>query len=334
VATQLPEAGPDIHNEFAWSWSRHEMFYECPRKLYWQYYGSWGGWDVQAPETAALAYRLKQIKSVAMLVGQALHEVVRERLRMRRKAADSVPAEQIKDELERRVLKRLRESRHRDWERFANPKGYAILFEDYYGPGVDEAAQASALAAARECADGFAKSIYARRAFEIAKERLRVIDPDRFDQMKIAIDGVSVYAAPDLVVEDDDGMAHIVDWKTGRVVKANVAQLAVYGLYVAEKLGVPLERVAAHLVYVRGGETEKYGSLRESVAEARRRIATYTADVRSRLTDVEQNLAGDISLFPMTENRMLCKRCKFQEICGRRSAPGDVVAPTEDEEEL
>lgn len=334
MATQLPEAGPDIQNEFAWSWSRHEMFYDCPRKLYWQYYGSWGGWDAHAPEPAVLSYRLKQIKSVAMLVGQALHEVVRERLRMRRKAADSVPARQIKDELERRVLKRLRESRHRDWERFADPKGYAILFEDYYGPGVDEAGQEAALVAARECADGFAKSVYARRAFAIAKERLRIIDPDRFEQMKIVIDDVSVYAAPDLVVEDDDGKAHIVDWKTGRVVKANVAQLAVYGLFVAERLGVPIERVAAHLVYVRGGETEKHEHLRESVAEARRRIATYTADVRSRLTDVEHNIAGDVSQFPMTDNRLSCKRCKFQEICDRRSAPSEVVAPGADEDEL
>src|SRR5207302_739900 len=102
--------------------------------------------------------------------------------------------------------------------------------------------------------------------------------------------------------------------------KADVAQLAVYGLYVSEKLGAPLERVVAHIVYVRTGQHEKHDRLRESVAEARRRISTYTADVRSRLTDVASNVAGDIALFPMTDNRLLCRRCKFQEICGRGHA--------------
>ena len=320
----------DIKNEFAWSWSRHEMFYQCPRKIYWQYYGSWNGWEADAAKDAALSYRLKQIRSVAMLVGGTLHEVVRERLLMRAGSGGPVPAQQIQDEVERRVLKRLRESRNRDWERFGNPKQYAVLFEDYYGPGMEERERETAVALARECAAGFSASVYARRAFAVPKKRLRIIDPTDFEAMKIGIDDVLVYAAPDLVVEDEEGLLHIVDWKTGKSGKADIAQLAVYGLYAAEKLGGPLERVVAHLVYVRTGEWEKYDNLREGVAEARRRISTYTADVRSRLTDVENNVAGDIDLFPMTDNRLLCRRCKFQEICGRIDPKPE--APDDEEE--
>jgi hypothetical protein len=320
----------EIKNEFAWSWSRHTTFYDCARKTYWQYYGSWGGWEAEAAKEPALAYRLKQIRSVAMLVGGTLHEVVSERLRMRAESGGPVPGQQIQDEIERRVLKRLRESRNRDWERFGNPKKYALLFEDYYGAGVDERGRDTALALIRECSAGFAASVYARRAFAVPKKRLRIIDPTEFDEMKIDIDGVVAYAVPDLVVEDDEGMVHVVDWKTGKAGKADVAQLAVYGLYVTEKLGAPLERVVAHLVYVRTGEYEKYANLRDGVAEARRRISTYTADVRSRLTDVENNAADDISLFPMTSNRMLCKRCKFQEICGRTAPTPE--APDDDED--
>jgi len=328
--TMGPDTANEIKNEFAWSWSRHEMFYQCPRKIYWQYYGSWGGWKPEAPDSAALAYRLKHIRSVAMLVGGTLHEVVRERLHMRPDAGGPVPAQQIQDEVERRVLKRLRESRNRDWERFDNPKNYAILFEDYYGPGVDEDQRAAALDLIRECTAGFAASVYARRAFAVPKKRLRIIDPSDFEEMKLRMDGVVVFAAPDLVVEDEDGMLHVVDWKTGRTGKADVAQLAVYGLYVTEKVGGPLERVVAHIVYVRTGEREKYDHLRESVAEARRRVSTYTADVRSRLTDVEANVAGDIEQFPMTDNRTLCKRCKFQEICSRSDSSPE--APDDDDE--
>jgi hypothetical protein len=232
--------------------------------------------------------------------------------------------------VERRVLKRMRESHNRDWERLGNPKKYAILFEDYYGPGLEEWERDTAIALIGECAKGFESSVYARRAFTVPKKRLRIVDPSDFGEMKITIDGVIVYAAPDLVVEDDEGTLHIVDWKTGRTGKADVAQLAVYGLYVTEKLGAPLERLTAHLVYLRTGAVEKHQNLRQGVAEARRKISTYTADVRSRLTDVANNVAGDIALFPMTDDRTLCRHCKFQEICGR-TAPAP-EAPDDDDE--
>lgn len=326
-----PASAPkELENEFAWSWSRHRAFYSCPRKHYWDYYGYWGGWKSDAPKEAALAYRLKKIRSVSMLVGGMLHEVVSEHLHLRPEAGGPVPAEQIHDEVERRVLKRLRESRNRDWERFGDLKRNAILFEDYYGPGLSESDRDNALTLTRECAEGFAKSVYARRAFAVPKKRLRIVDPANFDQMKITVDGVLVFAAPDLVVQDDEGLAHIVDWKTGKSDKTDVAQLAVYGLYVAERLGVPLENVVAHIVYVRGGAVERHDNLRDSVAEARRRISTFTADIRSRLTDIENNIAGDIARFPMTDNRVLCRRCKFQEICGRTDAKPE--PPDEDED--
>jgi CRISPR/Cas system-associated exonuclease Cas4 (RecB family) len=322
----------ELKNEFAWSWSRHENFYQCARKTYWQYYGSWNGWEPQSPPTAQLAYRLKQIVSVPMLVGRTLHEVVGERLRMRTDAGGPVPAPQIKDELERRILKRLRESRNRDWERFRSPKQYAMLFEDYYGPGFEDREREAALTFARSCVDGFAQSAYARRAFAIPKSRIRIVDPQQFDDMKFEVDGVRVFAAPDFVVEDEQGGLHIVDWKTGRAGKANVAQLSVYGLYVTEKLGAPLERITAHIVYLRTGEVTRYEHLREGVAEARRRISTYTADVRSRLTDVANNVAGDPDMFPMTDDRSLCRSCKFQEICGRVARQPE--PPDEDDKDL
>lgn len=214
----------------------------------------------------------------------------------------------------------MRESHNRDWERLHDVKRYAILFEDYYGAGLDDHERESALTAIRACVAGFAASPYARRVFAVPKQRLRIVDPTEFDAMKTTIDGVLAYAAPDLVVEDEHGMLHIVDWKTGRSDKTDVAQLAVYGLYVAERLGAPLERIVAHIVYLRTGEVERHENLRQGVSEARRRISTYTADVRSRLTDIAKNIAGDIALFPMTEDRLTCKRCKFQELCGRTAA--------------
>ena len=38
----------ELKNEFSWSNSRDATFRECPRRYYFRYYGSWGGWSVSA----------------------------------------------------------------------------------------------------------------------------------------------------------------------------------------------------------------------------------------------------------------------------------------------
>jgi PD-(D/E)XK nuclease superfamily len=308
----------ELQNEFAWSWSRHQAFYECPRRLYWQHYGSWNGWQPDAPADAARAYRLKQIKTVAMLVGETFHEELSEVLRRRPAAPGDVPVAHLQKTMERRLLRRMRESRDRDWERFGEPKKYAILFEDYYGEGATDEMREAALSDVRACAEGLGASPFGRRIFKTDPRRLKFIDPHEFGRKRARIDGLTIFASPDLIVADPDGDLHIVDWKTGkRKSKANMAQLAVYGLFVAEQFGAPIERMSAHLIYVRAGGYETYPRLSDGVEEARRNIATYVADVKSRLTDVDKNEAGDIAQFPMTTNLLLCRTCNFRELCGR-----------------
>lgn len=320
---------PDIANEFAFSWSRHRSFYQCPRKLYWQYYGSWNGWREDAQHDCALAYRLKQLKNLTMLVGETFHEELAEILRRRGEGPSGVPVVQLKADMERRLIKRLRESRNADWARNHDVKRYAMLFEDYYHTGVDEQHEAQALATLQACVEGLAASGFGRRTFAVPKTRLRFIDPQSIHDKRIELDGLVLYASPDLVVEDADGGFHIIDWKTGKTFKTNLAQLAIYGLFVKEKFGQPLERMTAHLVYVAARYEETIRNISEGVEEAKREIATYCEDVRGRLTDGAANVAGDISNFPMTENRVLCRSCNFRELCDRVEeaalAPSDEV---------
>lgn len=319
----------ELSNDFAFSWSRHKMFYECPRKLYWQYYGSWNGWEAEAPRNAQLAYRLKNIKNLTMLVGETFHEELAEILRRRGAAPTAVPVNQLKADMERRLIKRLRESRNSDWERYGDPKHYTILFEDYYQSGVNEQTESEALASLHRCVEGLGAEPFGRRVFAVKKEQLRYIDPKTVAEKRVSVDGLVLYASPDLVVEDEHGGLHIVDWKTGRPYKPNLAQLAVYGIFVKEKFGTPLERLTAHLIYLSAGTREKHNVV-EGVEEARRAISTYVEDVRERLTDAAANVAGDIERFPMTEKKSLCRTCNFRELCGRLDEPA--LAPTEQDE--
>ncbi len=310
----------EITNEFAFSWSRQKIFYECPRKLYWQYYGSWNGWSDDASHDAKLAYRLKNLKNLSMLVGETFHEELAEILRRRPARPTGVPVQQLKADMERRLLRRLRESRNADWERYGSPKRYTILFEDYYQAGVTEQMQSEAIATIHRCVDGLAGSGFGRRAFAVPKERLRYIDQPNVEDKRTVIDGLVLYASPDLIVEGKKGGLHIVDWKTGKPYDPNVAQLAVYGIFVKEKFGMPLERLTAHLIYLSTGDHLEQNVV-DGVQEAERVIATYVNDVQGRLTDPQANLAGDIEHFPMTEDRRRCRTCNFRELCDRLEEP-------------
>lgn len=304
----------DIKNEFAWSWSRHRAFEECARKFYWHYYGYWHGWDPDAPADPKLAYRLRRLKSLSMLVGTAFHEALARRLRAHARP-EPVPAEQLYRDMEGRLLESLRQSRQRDWERGDNHS--TILFEDYYEIGIDDAGREKALEDLHASAFGLAAHKFGRRVFSKPPKDLRWIDPEKPAEKKIAYGDLLLFASPDLVVEDDRGALHIVDWKTGRRGELNLAQMAAYGLFIKEKFGADLARMTATIVYVHAGGQQTHVNLEHGAAEADRLIATYAADVRSRLTDVENNIAGDIERFPMTTDLQLCRRCNFRQLCNR-----------------
>ncbi|MBV8172143.1 MAG: PD-(D/E)XK nuclease family protein [Candidatus Eremiobacteraeota bacterium] len=318
----------DIKNEFAYSWSRADAFYQCPRRFYWQHYGSWNGWEDDAPANARLAYRLKHIQSLAMLIGEIFHAVVGRALRERPERPSSVPAAALHDSAERIFYEQLAASRAKSWR--TNPKYNANLFEDYYSGGLTARESQEGLVALHKCIDGFAADGFGRRAFGVERARLKMIDdPANFDQKRALIEGVIVYAPPDLVVEGKDGTSlHIVDWKTGRHRDASVVQLAVYGLVVSELRGVPISRLSAHLVYVGHGQHDECAQLSSGIEEAKRKIDAFVHDVQERLTDVERNVAGDIERFPMTTSVFKCRSCKFRELCGRTGDPP--LAPDED----
>ena len=318
----------DLRNEFAYSWSRAEAFYQCPRRFYWQHYGSWLGWEDEASKEARLAYRLKHIQSLAMLIGRIFHDVVGKELRDRPERPCGVPLEKLHGHAEQQLQEQLAASREKRWR--SSPKYNANLFEDYYGGGLTAREAREGLEALHKCLDGFAAVGFGKRAFGVVRSKLRMVDdPQKFDQKRALIDGLIVYAPPDLLVEGKDGVSlHIVDWKTGRQRAASLPQLAVYGLVVSEQHHVPIDKLTAHLVYVGQDVCEDYPDLAAGIEEAKRNIGTFVSDVLDRLTDVSLNLAGDIDQFPMTKDLWKCRSCKFRELCGRTGETA--LVPDED----
>ena len=66
----------DLVNEFSWSRTRDNVFKECRRRYYYQYYGAWGGWEAGADPLVRRLYVLKQLGTRQMWAGRLVHETI------------------------------------------------------------------------------------------------------------------------------------------------------------------------------------------------------------------------------------------------------------------
>ncbi|MHC5009509.1 MAG: PD-(D/E)XK nuclease family protein [Planctomycetota bacterium] len=310
-----------LENQFSWSSSRAGAFRRCLRAYWWQYYGSWGGWDPQAPAETREAYTLKNLSYRWAWVGTVVHHVVEHILkRLQRQATsghfefgatDIDPTWEV-EETTRLMRRHYRESRSGAY-RNKPKKKFGLAEHEYRDPVPDEewrACNDKARAAVR----GFLESdVFAR---------IRATDPstwfpietlDQFD-----LDGVGVWAVPDFAYRLPDGGAEIYDWKTGAVSEdANRLQLACYTLYVATNHGVDPLRVKNHVVYL-GPEVVVHDFVltAEEIEEARTAIRASMDEMRARLADPAANRA-EREDFPLTDDLSKCEVCVYRRLCGR-----------------
>jgi hypothetical protein len=295
-----------IQNTFSWSFSRSRTFADCPLKYWFHYYGSWGGWDADAPEEARELYRLKNITGLHLIAGDVVHRAIERALQDW--ARDREPeAEQVVAWCKSEMQKGLRESQAELWRE--SPKRYVRLFEHHYGP-----------APSRETLEKIARKVgtsvrnfFTSRSYALIRET----DPDRWLPMEtldsFPFEGTKVFAVPDFAARHEDCVL-ILDWKTGRPDPRNRDQVVLYALFAAAKWGADPDEVRGAPVYLLEG-----GDFRPErvMPEDRERVASFMrqsiADMKSRLDDPETNAASR-DAFAATPGRA-CRSCNFRGVC-------------------
>ncbi len=82
----------DFKNEFSWSVSRDSLFKECRRKYYYNYYGSWGGWDKNhRDKTTRILYVLKSLQNRWQWKGSTVHHEIEKVLKELVSTGDLIP---------------------------------------------------------------------------------------------------------------------------------------------------------------------------------------------------------------------------------------------------
>jgi len=297
---------------FSWSHSRDRTLLDCTRAYFWRYYGSHGGWLSGADTETRLAYVLKNLTALPLVLGSAIHDCARNSvLAVQRgdpRPSVDVMLAHVTTALNAAVLG----SHHRG--RFeADPKRVTMLRDAWYAGRIDPHALPAAVARARTCLRHLEGASIWDDLQACSKDRIAIVDsPETFVHTDIP-----VYAGPDLVYRPR-GRVVVVDWKTGDETDAEM-QLALYALYVRKALGLRHREGQwfGRVINLFTGADTLHELSRLDLLRAAERIRDSASAMYALLRDRERNEPLDRAAFALAPDaqRSLCSRCSFFELC-------------------
>ena len=312
-----------IVHELSWSTSRQRVFAECRRRYYWDYYGSWRGWERTAAETRRRAYILKKMTRMPMWAGDCLHEALSwwfaEKTRGRVRTPEEVQAAALE-----RLREGYRQSRDGSWK--ARPAKLTHLAEHQYGePEIDEPSGRAAV---------YGKKYVARIEASVATfftspglARVREADPADYlaceEMGTIELFGTKVFAIPDFAFRERGAGGEVVwiyDWKTGQPRDEDVFQLSMYVHYAVQRWGVEPGGVQCVDAYLGEGGLRELSFSPDDLAGALASVESSMGEMAAVHFDADRD-AGDPEAFPMLPEEeagaRVCGRCNYRELCGR-----------------
>lgn len=293
-------------NEFSWSYSRHRTFSTCKREYYYRYYGSWGGWEYYADELTQRLYRLKNMITLPMLVGDVVHRMISVALESL-KEGHEIPSERVEADVIDEFKKAWRQSKKREWK--TAPKRKVNLFEHYYGGNPTE----QELLELRDTMIDSIHGFYLSDSYRFIKtlsprEWLTKEELDSY-----IFQGTKIWVKLDFAARHGERI-YLYDWKTGKGVTEDETQLAVYALYAQDKWGIDLKDLRLFDIYLKKQLPVKMKLSKGTVETAKDVILQSINGMVDLLDDQTKNTAK-IDSFPMVEDMAVCRRCSFKEVC-------------------
>lgn len=292
-------------NTFSWSQARDNIFRECLRKYYYNYYGSWGGWEVVAdPETREI-YILKQLKNRQMWAGERVHDCIERTIKNLHRKIEPLSLERAIEITINMMRSDFASSRKYNYR--SAPKTCALFEHEYELPITNDQWRQNA-----EHVKTCLKNFYQSETYAMIKD----LKPEDFFESEefssFQFEGTKINVKLDFSYRNKEEL-FIYDWKTGKYQdEDNNIQLACYALYAQEKgkfssITTYQYNLASNTVYsfpydnniIEGVKDYMRGSIR---------------DMQELLKDRADNLAV-LDSFDKVETPYNCRYCNFQKVC-------------------
>lgn len=296
-----------IQNEFSWSKSRDELFKECKRKYYFNYYGCWGGWDETAPERIRELYILKNLSTRQAWIGKTVHETIKNYL-LQLKIGNDLSSSSITYQLKKKLKAEFEFSNAGNYRTFPKKVG---LVEHEYKKIISKEEWDELFDYAEKCIINFYNSDALR---EIKKEPLEnwlfLEDFLHFD-----FEGTKIYLSIDFAIKNSDNKIILYDWKTGKERDSEMdIQLACYALYVLQKWNLNPACITVDRYNVALDKEDRFNINSEVIEKIKSHMSDSIQKMKEILSDKTKNLAIE-SNFSKTTDIKKCLRCNFRKVC-------------------
>jgi hypothetical protein len=301
--------GTSFKNEFSWSKSRDDVFRECPRKYYFQYYGSWGGWEIDSDPRVRALYTLKHLQTRHQWAGAAVHECITTAVANLRRGVEALDESAAIATTIGLMRLHYRDSRNGAYWR--SPK-WGGLLEHEYGQEIPNHEWKRVADHVAECLRVF----YHSDVFEVVRTcaPVQILEVEEFSSF--VLDGIKVNVRLDLGYRDAEGII-VYDWKTGTCDAGDHAlQLACYASYAVRRWGVDVGRITTVEFNLATGELHEHHPGPSDLDALRQYALASAGDMQQLLDDPAANTASE-ERFALAENQDVCWSCTYRKECPR-----------------
>ena len=262
-----------------------------------------------APEAAQLAYRLKNLTSLPLEIGAAVHEAASTSVHLARSGALPPTADELYASARDRLNKAWMESKDRPaWVN--SPKWRQMFHEFYYDTGIGE----DKIAASKETLQKCLQNLLTSQSFResVAAPFASVKKVEEFSTFDI--DDTPIHAIPDLVYCKGNKTWTVVDWKSGKKQGDHSDQALVYALYVHKEHDILAPDISVRIEWLLYGDAQDYSFTQDELEDGVDSIRDSIAAMRTYLIEPDLNVPVAKNDFPLRSDTSACKFCNFYEM--------------------
>lgn len=294
--------------QLIWSFSKRGVLEQCPRKYYYEYYGSNLNTAKNDPQKEKLRF-LKKLQNRHLRTGDILHYIIRWYLK-KLQENEPLSLDWLLQWAKADFQKDISFSQQYDHGTPLPDEKYppTLLLEFYYGQLEAESLYSEAEERLIRALTNFAKSQ------NFAQFREGVTDPSALieESARIKNDYFTLSGKVDIVYRKGDKYV-IVDWKTGGSNSSDDSlQMLAYALWAKQKFECALDTITLHKVYLEDNTFSTFHVGEKDIARVEARI----------LQDLERMQEADnygnrglVEAFTPCAQPKVCELCQFQEIC-------------------
>ncbi|MEH7075909.1 PD-(D/E)XK nuclease family protein [Neobacillus drentensis] len=296
--------------EFRWSFSKHKTLMTCQAKYYKQYYQSHNGWREDTSALGRHTYRLKNLTTLEIEVGNKVHQFIEE-VFMNSYQPGIHTEEEMFCSIWNEIMVLVETSLHHPEVWYEDPRN-KMLFEAYYNSEIPDSKLEETKERLKQIVQNFFQSDTFR---EVTQNHYPVWKTsEKFRHMMNG--NIKVQIKMDLLYSDKKTkVVHLVDWKTGKIREEDRYQLALYSHYISHAFKRDLSQIKLVNEYLLDNQRKDYQLQQIDIQNMREVVANSISYMQSFLEVPDSNVPLDQSFFEQTANEQVCVFCSFKEIC-------------------